>query len=67
MQRWPCRAESYLETDRDRNVRFYEKFGFKIVARSDIFHVNNRDMVRPSKACRGEQTKVREVLEETGV
>jgi ribosomal protein S18 acetylase RimI-like enzyme len=44
-----CRAESYLETDLDRNVRFYEKFGFKIVSRSDIFHVKNYYMVRPSK------------------
>jgi len=45
-----CRAEAYLETDLERNARFYEKFGFKIVARSDIFRVSNRYMIRPSKA-----------------
>ena len=27
-----CMAEAYLETDVDKNVRFYEKFGFKIVS-----------------------------------
>jgi ribosomal protein S18 acetylase RimI-like enzyme len=43
-----CMAEAYLETDVDKNVRFYEKFGFKIVSESEIFSVKNRYMLRPS-------------------
>jgi ribosomal protein S18 acetylase RimI-like enzyme len=45
-----CRAEAYLETDVDKNVRFYEKFGFKVVSESEIFNVKNRYMLRASKA-----------------
>jgi ribosomal protein S18 acetylase RimI-like enzyme len=41
-----CLAKAYLETDLDKNVRFYEKFGFKIVSESKIFDVNNRYMLR---------------------
>ena len=41
-----CSAKAYLETDLDENVRFYEKFGFKVISRSDIFHVENRYMLR---------------------
>ncbi len=41
-----CSAKAYLETYLDENVRFYEKFGFKIISRSDIFHVENRYMLR---------------------
>lgn len=44
-----CRAKSYLETDLDKNVRFYEKFGFKIVSESEIFGVKNRYMLRDSQ------------------
>lgn len=44
-----CKAEAYLETDVDKNVRFYEKFGFKVVSESDIFGVKNRYMLRSSK------------------
>jgi len=44
-----CSAKAYLETDLDENVRFYEKFGFKIVSRSDIFNVENRYMLRDAK------------------
>ncbi len=43
-----CSAKAYLETDLDENVRFYEKFGFKVISRSDIFHVENRYMLRDS-------------------
>jgi hypothetical protein len=43
-----CSAQAYLETDLDANVRFYEKFGFEVVAQSDIFQVNNRYMTRDS-------------------
>ena len=41
-----CQASAYLETDLDRNVVFYEKFGFRIVNASLIFDVNNRYMLR---------------------
>ena len=44
-----CRAKAYLETDFDKNVRFYEKFGFNVVAESEIFGVKNRYMLRDSK------------------
>ena len=44
-----CTAKAYLETDLDKNVRFYEKFGFRVISRSDIFHVENRYMLRDSK------------------
>jgi len=45
-----CLAKAYLETDLDKNVRFYEKFGFKVVSKSEIFDVKNRYMLRPSRA-----------------
>lgn len=41
-----CSAQAYLETDLDENVRFYQKFGFEVVDRSDILRVNNRYMLR---------------------
>ncbi len=45
-----CLAKAYLETDLDKNVRFYEKFGFKVVSESKIFDVKNRYMLRASRA-----------------
>jgi ribosomal protein S18 acetylase RimI-like enzyme len=45
-----CPATAYLETDLDKNVRFYEKFGFKVVAESEILGVTNRFMLRDSGA-----------------
>lgn len=45
-----CFAKAYLETEGDKNVRFYEKFGFKVVRESEIFDVKNRYMLRASKA-----------------
>ena len=44
-----CPAKAYLETDLDKNVRFYEKFGFNVVADSEIFDVKNRYMLRGSR------------------
>ena len=44
-----CMAEAYLETDIDKNVSFYEKFGFKVISESEIFNVKNRYMLRASK------------------
>jgi len=40
---------AYLETDVDRNVTLYEKFGFKVVARENINGVDNRFMWRDSQ------------------
>ncbi len=45
-----CKSQAYLETDLDKNVRFYEKFGFNVVSESEIFGVNNRYMLRDSQA-----------------
>ncbi len=45
-----CLTKAYLETDLDKNVRFYEKFGFKVVSESEIFDVKNQYMLRASKA-----------------
>jgi ribosomal protein S18 acetylase RimI-like enzyme len=45
-----CPAKAYLETDLDKNVRFYEKFGFKVVSETEIFGVKNRYMLRASKS-----------------
>ncbi|THB64705.1 MAG: N-acetyltransferase [Desulfovibrio sp.] len=42
-----CGATAYLETDLTKNVRFYEKFGFRLIEESDIFGVTNRYMTRP--------------------
>jgi len=44
-----CSATAYLETDLDENVRFYNKFGFEIISKSIIFHVENRYMERVSQ------------------
>jgi len=43
-----CHAKAYLETEGDKNVRFYEKFGFELVRESEIFNVKNRYMLRAS-------------------
>lgn len=42
-------AKAYLETDLEKNVLFYQKFGFDIVAVSDIFQVENTYMVRENQ------------------
>ena len=44
-----CLAKAYLETEGDKNVRFYKKFEFKVVAESKIFDVRNRYMIRDSR------------------
>jgi ribosomal protein S18 acetylase RimI-like enzyme len=41
-----CSAPAYLETDSDKNVRFYERFGFQVVSETDIFGVKNYFMWR---------------------
>ena len=42
-----CLSPAYLETDSDKNVRFYERFGFEVVKETEIFDVKNRYMWRP--------------------
>ena len=42
-----CLSPAYLETDSDKNVQFYERFGFEVVKETEIFNVNNRYMWRP--------------------
>jgi ribosomal protein S18 acetylase RimI-like enzyme len=39
-------APAYLETDTDKNVRFYERFGFQVVEETGIFNVRNYFMWR---------------------
>ena len=41
-----CSAKAFLETDLDKNVSFYEKFGFRVVSPSNIFGVESRYMSR---------------------
>jgi predicted N-acetyltransferase YhbS len=41
-----CLAPAYLETDTDKNVRFYERFGFQVVEETGIFNVRNYFMWR---------------------
>jgi len=40
-------AFSYLETDKSENVRFYQKFGFKVMAEAEVLGVPNWFMCRP--------------------
>jgi len=44
-----CGALSYLETDKSENVRFYQKFGFAVIAESEILGVPNWFMSRPGR------------------
>jgi ribosomal protein S18 acetylase RimI-like enzyme len=37
---------SYLETDKEINVRFYEKFGFEVTGEEDVLDVRNWYMTR---------------------
>src|SRR6202022_3558424 len=43
-----CRTLAYLETDRSENVRFYQKFGFKVVAEAEVLGERNWFMSRPA-------------------
>ena len=45
-----CSAFSYLETDKSENVRFYQKFGFTVMAEADVLGVSNWFMCRPAPA-----------------
>ena len=39
---------AYLETDKPENMRFYEKFCFRLIGETDIFGVKNYFMWRPT-------------------
>lgn len=43
------RSAAYLETDKDANVRFYEKSGFAVVSRRDVVGAPCWFMTRPPK------------------
>jgi hypothetical protein len=40
------KAVSYLETDKSANVRFYEKFRFKVLAQAEVLGLPNWFMSR---------------------
>ena len=42
-----CLSPAFLETDTNKNVRFYARFGFEVVKETEIFDVKNRYMWRP--------------------
>jgi ribosomal protein S18 acetylase RimI-like enzyme len=42
-------ALSYLETDKSENVRFYEKFGFAVVAEGEVLGVPNWFLTRRAR------------------
>jgi len=41
-----CSAKAYLETEGDKNKRFYEKFGFDVISKSTILNIENLFMER---------------------
>jgi ribosomal protein S18 acetylase RimI-like enzyme len=41
-----ARDRGYLETDKAENVRFYERFGFEVVAQDEVIGVRNWFMLR---------------------
>ncbi len=41
-----CSALAYLKTDKAQNVRFYEKFGYAVVAEALVLGVPNWFMIR---------------------
>jgi ribosomal protein S18 acetylase RimI-like enzyme len=43
-----CNKLSYLETDQPENVRFYQKFGFTVIAEAEILRMRNWFMSRSS-------------------
>jgi ribosomal protein S18 acetylase RimI-like enzyme len=43
-------SPAYSETDVDRNVALYAKFGFKVIARADISGVDDRFMWRAASS-----------------
>ena len=41
-----AREDAYLETDKQINVRFYQRFGFEVVGEEDVLGVPNWFMRR---------------------
>jgi ribosomal protein S18 acetylase RimI-like enzyme len=47
-----AREEAYLESDKEINVRFYERFGFEVVDEQEVLGVTNWFMLRrPEGRC----------------
>ncbi len=44
-----CNGTAYLETDKQKNVSFYQKYGFQVSAESQVLGIPNWFMVRPSQ------------------
>ncbi len=44
-----AREDAYLETDKEINVRFYERFGFEVVGEEEVLRVPNWFMIRQPK------------------
>jgi ribosomal protein S18 acetylase RimI-like enzyme len=44
-----CNGKAYLETDKQRNVGFYQRYGFQISSESQVLGIPNWYMVRPSQ------------------
>jgi ribosomal protein S18 acetylase RimI-like enzyme len=40
---------SYLETDKEINVRFYERFGFEVIGEEEVLGVRNWYMYRRAR------------------
>jgi uncharacterized protein (UPF0128 family) len=41
-----ARGDAYLETDKEFNVRFYERFGFDLIGEENVLGVQNYFMCR---------------------
>lgn len=44
-----CNAQAYLETDKQANVGFYQKYGFQVNSESQVLGIPNWFMMRPSQ------------------
>ncbi len=47
-----AQVAAYLETDKPENVRFDERFGFRVVGHADVLGVPNWFMLRQGAATR---------------
>lgn len=44
-----CNGKAYLETDKQKNVGFYQRYGFQVNSESRVLGVPNWFMMRPSQ------------------
>ncbi len=51
-----CHGKAYLETDKSKNVGFYQKYGFQVHSESQVLGVPNWFMMRPSQNSVGVQS-----------